>query len=92
MTTIDTAAGSTTGRARPGALFVCGHNAGRSQMAAGFLRELSGGAVEVRSAGSVPAAGQGIESVRSIRDEIRRRVLGLLDRLGVPAVLPRDAV
>ncbi|MFP3714469.1 arsenate reductase ArsC [Puerhibacterium sp. TATVAM-FAB25] len=39
----------------PSALFVCVHNAGRSQMAAGFLRELSGGAVEVRSAGSVPA-------------------------------------
>lgn len=37
------------------ALFVCVHNAGRSQMAAGLLRELSGGAVEVRSAGSLPA-------------------------------------
>lgn len=36
-------------------LFVCVHNAGRSQMAAGFLRELAGDAVEVRSAGSVPA-------------------------------------
>ena len=40
---------------RPSALFVCVHNAGRSQMAAGFLRHLSGGAVEVRSAGSMPA-------------------------------------
>ena len=40
---------------RPSALFVCVHNAGRSQMAAGFLRALSGGAVEVRSAGSMPA-------------------------------------
>jgi arsenate reductase len=36
-------------------LFVCVHNAGRSQMAAGWLRHLGGGAVEVRSAGSVPA-------------------------------------
>ena len=35
-------------------LFVCVHNAGRSQMAAGFLRALGGGAVEVRSAGSLP--------------------------------------
>lgn len=40
---------------RPSALFVCVHNAGRSQMAAGFLTALSGGAVEVRSAGSLPA-------------------------------------
>ena len=35
-------------------LFVCVHNAGRSQMAAGFLRHLAGDAVEVRSAGSLP--------------------------------------
>ena len=132
---------------RPSALFVCVHNAGRSQMAAGYLRHLSGGAVEVRSAGSMPAeqinpvaveamleegidiraevpkvltteavqasdvvitmgcgdacpifpgkryedwaledpAGQGIDAVRPIRDEIRRRVLVLLDELGVPA-------
>jgi arsenate reductase len=39
---------------QPSVLFVCVHNAGRSQMAAGFLSQLSGGAVEVRSAGSVP--------------------------------------
>ena len=35
-------------------LFVCIHNAGRSQMAAGFLRHLAGDRIEVRSAGSVP--------------------------------------
>jgi len=40
--------------ARPSVLFVCVHNAGRSQMAAGFLAHLSGGQVEVRSAGSLP--------------------------------------
>jgi arsenate reductase len=40
---------------RPSVLFVCVHNAGRSQMAAAFLTQLSGGAVEVRSAGSEPA-------------------------------------
>nr|WP_276610831.1 arsenate reductase ArsC [Kineococcus siccus] len=40
---------------RPSVLFVCVHNAGRSQMAAGFTAALSGGAVEVRSAGSLPA-------------------------------------
>jgi arsenate reductase len=39
---------------KPIVLFVCVHNAGRSQMAAGYLRELSGGAVDVRSAGSEP--------------------------------------
>jgi protein-tyrosine-phosphatase len=133
---------------KPSVLFVCVHNAGRSQMAAGFLSALSGGAVEVRSAGSMPAdqvnpvaveamaeagvdiaaeqpkiltteavqasdvvvtmgcgdacpyfpgkryedwklddpAGQGIDAVRPIRDEIRSRILNLLDELGVPAV------
>ena len=126
-------------------LFVCVHNAGRSQMAAGFLRALGGGRVEVRSAGSLPAeqinpvavqamleegidirgeqpkvltneavqasdvvvtmgcgapcpffpgkryedwvlddpAGQGIDAVRPIRDEIRRRVEALLASLEV---------
>jgi protein-tyrosine-phosphatase len=133
---------------QPSVLFVCVHNAGRSQMAAGFLTALSGGAVEVRSAGSMPAdqvnptaveamaeigidihaeqpkvltteavqasdvvvtmgcgdacpyfpgkryedwvledpAGQGIEAVRPIRDEIRGRVLTLLSELGVEPV------
>jgi len=132
----------------PSVLFVCVHNAGRSQMAAGFLSVMSGGAVEVRSAGSMPAgeinpvavdamlelgidiraerpkvlttqavqasdvvitmgcgdacpifpgkryedwkledpAGQGIESIRPIRDEIRARVLTLLHELGVEPV------
>ena len=41
---------------RPSVLFVCIHNAGRSQMAAGFLRHLAGDAVRVRSAGSSPGA------------------------------------
>ena len=40
---------------RPVVLFVCVHNAGRSQMAAGFLHHLAGDRVEVRSAGSLPA-------------------------------------
>lgn len=133
---------------RPTVLFVCVHNAGRSQMAAGWLTHLSDGAVEVLSAGSLPAdqinpvavdamaevgvdiraerpkvlttdavrasdvvitmgcgdvcpifpgkryedwdlddpAGQGIDDVRPIRDEIRGRVLRLLDELGVEPV------
>jgi arsenate reductase (thioredoxin) len=43
-----------TGR-RPVVLFVCVHNAGRSQMAAGYLTHLAGDRVDVRSAGSLPA-------------------------------------
>ncbi len=137
-----------TDTTRPSVLFVCVHNAGRSQMAAGFLAALSGGAVEVRSAGSLPAdqvnpaavaamlelgidlsseqptvlttdavrasdvvitmgcgdvcpifpgkryedwaledpAGQGVDAVRPIRDEIRARVLTLLAELDVDPV------
>lgn len=147
-TTTETTGTETTGTDRPSVLFVCVHNAGRSQMAAGFLTALSGGAVEVRSAGSAPAdqinpaaveamlelgidiraekpkvltteavqasdvvvtmgcgdtcpffpgkryedwvledpAGQGVEAVRPIRDEIRARILTLLGELGVTPV------
>ncbi|MGI3780919.1 MAG: arsenate reductase ArsC [Janthinobacterium lividum] len=129
--------------ARPSVLFVCVHNAGRSQMAAGYLAALAGDRVEVRSAGSTPAdqvnpsavaamaedgvdiageqpkilttdavrasdvvitmgcgdtcpfypgkryedwvlddpAGQGLDAVRPIRDEIRRRVEALIVEL-----------
>jgi arsenate reductase (thioredoxin) len=132
---------------RPSVLFVCVHNAGRSQMAAGWLRHLAGDAVEVRSAGSVPGdrvnpaaveamaevgidisdqrpkvlttdaveasdvvitmgcgdacpifpgkryldwqledpAGQGLASVRPIRDEIERRIRDLLAELRGPS-------
>ncbi len=128
---------------KPTVLFVCIHNAGRSQMAAGYLRHLGGDRVEVLSAGSAPAdainpvavqamaeegidiageqpkilttdavktsdvvitmgcgdtcpfypgkryedwvlddpAGQGIDAVRPIRDEIRGRVEALLQEL-----------
>ena len=131
--------------AKPSVLFVCVHNAGRSQMAAAYLGHLGGDAVEVRSAGSAPRdqvnpmavqamaeegidisakvpqiltpeavevsdvvvtmgcgdvcpffpgtryedwvlddpAGQPIEVVRRIRDEIRARVVALLAELGV---------
>ena len=131
---------------KPSVLYVCVHNAGRSQMAAAYTMHLSGGAVEVRSAGSAPAdqvnpaaveamleegidmsaeqpklltteavkesdvvitmgcgdtcpifpgkryedwelddpAGQGVEAVRPIRDEIRSRVVALLESLDVP--------
>ncbi len=144
----DTATTTDGASTKPSVLFVCVHNAGRSQMAAGWLRHLSGGAVEVRSAGSMPAdqinpaaveamleegidiraekpkvltteavqasdvvvtmgcgdacpfypgkryedwkledpAGQGVEAVRPIRDEIRTRILTLLSELGVQPV------
>ncbi len=130
---------------KPSVLYVCVHNAGRSQMAAAYTTHLSNGAVEVRSAGSAPAdqvnpaaveamleegidmsaeqpkiltteavqdsdvvitmgcgdtcpifpgkryedwqladpAGQGLGAVRPIRDEIRARVVALLESLGV---------
>ncbi|AFU04723.1 arsenate reductase ArsC [Nocardia brasiliensis] len=41
---------------KPSVLFICVHNAGRSQMAAGFLSALAGDRIEVRTAGSAPAA------------------------------------
>ncbi|WP_311209151.1 MULTISPECIES: arsenate reductase ArsC [unclassified Aeromicrobium] len=43
-----------TGSGRPSVLFVCVHNAGRSQMAAGFLAHLAGDRIDVLSAGSMP--------------------------------------
>ncbi|KAA1379678.1 arsenate reductase ArsC [Aeromicrobium fastidiosum] len=132
---------------KPTVLFVCVHNAGRSQMAAGFLRELSGGTIDVLSAGSMPGhqinpvavkamdevgidiageqpkklsteavqasdvvitmgcgdecpyfpgkryedwdltdpAGQGIETVREVRDEIRTRIEDLVASLSPAA-------
>lgn len=47
--------GARSGRPAPEVLFVCVRNAGRSQMAAGFLRQLAGERVRVSSAGSMPA-------------------------------------
>jgi arsenate reductase (thioredoxin) len=49
-------------------LFVCTHNAGRSQMAAGWLRSLSGGAIDVRSAGTQPAERVNPVAVEAMRE------------------------
>ncbi|MFF6997964.1 arsenate reductase ArsC [Streptomyces sp. NPDC008313] len=49
-------------------LFVCVHNAGRSQMAAGFLSHLAGDRIEVRSAGSVPADQVNPAAVEAMRE------------------------
>ena len=53
---------------KPSVLFVCVHNAGRSQMAAGWLRHLAGAAVEVRSAGSAPAETINPAAVEAMRE------------------------
>ena len=53
---------------KPTVLFLCVHNAGRSQIAAGWLRELSGGQVNVLSAGSTPADGLNPQAVAAMRE------------------------
>ncbi len=53
---------------KPSVLFVCVHNAGRSQMAAGWLRHLAGDKVEVRSAGSAPAETINPAAVEAMRE------------------------
>jgi arsenate reductase (thioredoxin) len=72
--------------ARPSVLFVCVHNAGRSQMAAAFLRRRAGDAIEVRSAGTTPAD-EINPTVRAAMDEVE---IDLGD--AVPAGLEVDAV
>ena len=54
---------------KPSVLFVCVHNAGRSQMAAGYLNHLAGDAIEVRSAGSAPADSVNPIVVEAMREE-----------------------
>lgn len=71
---------------RPSVLFVCVHNAGRSQMAAGFLTALSEGRVEVRSAGSTPAERVNPAAVEAMR-EVGIDIAGQR-----PKVLTDDAV
>ena len=70
----------------PSVPFVCVHNAGRSQMAAGFLRDIAGDRIEVRSAGSMPA------------DQINPIAVEAMGELGIditaeqPKVLTTEAV
>ncbi|MFC4061688.1 arsenate reductase ArsC [Planomonospora corallina] len=71
---------------KPSVLFVCVHNAGRSQMAAGWLTHLAGGRIEVRSAGSAPA-----ESVNPVAVEAMREV-GIDITGATPKVLTAEAV
>ena len=53
---------------KPAVLFLCVHNAGRSQMAAGFMRELGGGRVQVLSAGSAPKGSINPIAVAAMRE------------------------
>ncbi|MGO2090804.1 MAG: arsenate reductase ArsC [Microbacterium gubbeenense] len=71
---------------KPSVLFVCVHNAGRSQMAAGFLRDIAGDSVEVRSAGSMPA-----EQINPTAVEAMAEV-GIDITAEAPKVLTTDAV
>ncbi|UTT48566.1 MULTISPECIES: arsenate reductase ArsC [Rhodococcus] len=70
----------------PSVLFVCVHNAGRSQMAAGFLSHLAGDRITVRSAGSAPA------------DEVNPAAVAAMAEVGIdisgenPKILTADAV
>lgn len=54
---------------KPSVLFVCVHNAGRSQMAAAYVTHLSGGLIEVRSAGSAPAHHVNPAAVEAMAEE-----------------------
>ncbi|UOQ61528.1 arsenate reductase ArsC [Leucobacter rhizosphaerae] len=71
---------------KPSVLFVCVHNAGRSQMAAGWLRHLAGDRIEVRSAGSMPA-----DQINPVAVEAMREV-GIDITAEQPKVLTAEAV
>ena len=71
---------------KPRVLFVCVHNAGRSQMAAGFMNSLGAGRVEVLSAGSAPK-----DSINPIAVEAMQEV-GIDISNNVPKVLTPEAV
>jgi arsenate reductase len=72
--------------AKPSVLFVCVHNAGRSQMAAGYLNQLSGGQIEVRSAGSEPGGKINPVAVEAMAEE------GIDIAAERPKILTTDAV
>ncbi len=71
---------------RPSVLFVCVHNAGRSQMAAGYLTALSGGRIDVLSAGSEPREHLNPVAVEAMAED------GIDIAGNVPKVLTTEAV
>ncbi|MFE3671775.1 arsenate reductase ArsC [Streptomyces goshikiensis] len=72
--------------AKPSVLFVCVHNAGRSQMAAAWLTHLAGDRVEVRSAGSAPAGSINPAAVEAMRE------VGIDMSARTPKILTVEAV
>ncbi|MGW0250631.1 arsenate reductase ArsC [Nocardia goodfellowii] len=72
--------------AKPSVLFVCVHNAGRSQMAQGFLTHLAGDTIEVRSAGSAPAETLNPAAVEAMRE------VGIDITAQTPKILTPDTV
>jgi arsenate reductase len=71
---------------KPSVLFVCVHNAGRSQMAAAYLRTLGAGRIEVRSAGSAPAGSVNPAAVEAMAED------GIDMSAEQPKVLTTEAV
>src|SRR5699024_793091 len=71
---------------QPSVLFVCVHNAGRSQMAAGYVRERGHGRVEARSAGAGPAGHLTPVAVEAMAEE------GIDITAATPNILPPEAV
>ncbi|MCW4464212.1 arsenate reductase ArsC [Glutamicibacter sp. MNS18] len=71
---------------KPSVLFVCVHNAGRSQMAAAYLAHLSEGRIEVRSAGSAPAESVNPAAVQAMAEE------GIDMSAETPKILTTEAV
>ncbi|QIR69682.1 arsenate reductase ArsC [Kocuria sp. KD4] len=71
---------------KPTVLFICVHNAGRSQMAAGYLAAMSGGSIDVRSAGSEPAESLNPVAVEAMAEE------GIDITAAVPTILRTEQV
>ena len=75
-----------TTQTKPTVLFVCVHNAGRSQIAAGYLMAMAGDRIDVRSAGSAPADSINPAAVEAMLEE------GIDIRAATPKLLTDDAV
>ncbi|MHA7238580.1 arsenate reductase ArsC [Arthrobacter sp. TMS1-12-1] len=86
MSTETAAATTAAGERKPSVLFVCVHNAGRSQMAAAYLNHLSAGRIEVLSAGSQPADRVNPAAVEAMKEE------GIDITAETPKILTTDAV
>jgi arsenate reductase len=86
LMTAETTPETTPSAQKPSVLFVCVHNAGRSQMAAAYLQHLADGRIEVRSAGSAPADTVNPAAVEAMAEE------GIDISANQPKVLSEQAV